>query len=63
MNQEKLRQEVKKLKWQKGITFLDVAYYTGINEHTLYNFLSGHKANLGYKKAQILNDYLRGIEW
>lgn len=61
MNQQEiLRKDLKRLKWEQGTPFLLVAQETGINQHTLYNFVSGRRANLGYKKAQALYNYLQG---
>lgn len=67
LENEKIREKVRFLKWSKGIDYKTIAADVGINEYTFYNFISGTKANLGYKKLWMLNNYLESLigdeEW
>ena len=59
MDQELLRQYCKYLKWSKGIPFYEIADSIGMDKYSFYNFLSGRKASLGYRKEWLLLQYLK----
>lgn len=61
MNNEEIREKVRFLKWSKGIDYKDIAAACNIKEYTFYNFICGKKANLGYKKLCVLNNYLKSL--
>lgn len=59
MNQEILRKQCKYLKWNMGIPFCQIAENIGMNRYSFYNFLSGSKASLGYRKEWLLKEYIK----
>lgn len=59
--QNYLREEVKRLKWQEGISYkflaeelLDMKY------NSFINFVNGYK-NLGYKRIRLLKGYIEDM--
>ena len=59
MKQELLRKYCKYLKWEKGIPFNMMAESIGMDKYSFYNFISGRKASLGYRKEWLLLNYLK----
>lgn len=61
MKQEQLREQCKYLKWCKGIPFYQIANSIGMDKYSFYNFISGRKAKLGYKKEWLLKEYIKEL--
>lgn len=58
MTQEKLRMEVKQLKWQDDIDFKTIAEdLLEMDYHSFINWKNG-LYNLGYEKTKTLTDYI-----
>ena len=56
--QEYLREQVKRIKWQEGITYKTIAEeLLGMNYHSFMNFVHGYK-ELGYERRKILEAYI-----
>lgn len=60
MNKEQnvLREEVKKLRWQEDVTYKSIAEdLLDMNYNSFINFLRGYK-DLGYERMKILKEYI-----
>lgn len=56
--QENLREEVKKLKWEDGITYKEIAEeLLGIKYNSFVNWIHGYY-DLGEKRIRQLEDYI-----
>lgn len=62
MNQEELRKECRFLKWDKGISFKEMAKATNMSEYSFYNFISGRKANLSHKAIYKLTNFIKEMK-
>ena len=59
--QDFLRKEVKRLKWEAGITYREISQeLLCMNYRSFLNWLHG-RADLGYEKREILKDYINCI--
>ena len=59
--QEYLREQVKRLKWQEGISYKTIAEeLLDMNYNSFVNFVNGYK-ELGYKRSRILSDFIQNI--
>lgn len=60
-DQEILREQVKRLKWQEDITYKMIAEdLLDMNYNSFINWLHNY-TNLGYEKTQKLKDYINCI--
>lgn len=56
--QDELRCAVRKLKWQDGISYKEIATeLLDMNVNAFYNFVNG-QCDLGYKRVRLLTSYL-----
>lgn len=62
MKQEELRKRCRFLKWEKGIDYQEIAKAIGMNKFSFYNFISGRRAKLGYRREWLLENYLKEKE-
>lgn len=60
--QDELRKRCKFLKWEKGINYTEIAEAIGMNKNSFYNFISGRRVLLGYRRQWLLDKYLKEAE-
>lgn len=61
IDQEFLRNNVKKLKWQDDIDYKEIAVdLLNMNVNAFYNFVKGYK-ELGAERSKLLYDYIVNI--
>lgn len=59
--QEYLREQVRKLKWQENISYKEIAEeLLNMNYNSFMNYLHGYK-NLGSTRVKILKDYINTL--
>lgn len=61
MEQNKLREKVKKIKEQKAISFTYFAKQIGIQNGSFYNFLNGAKG-LSHEKQELLKQVIERFQ-
>ena len=60
-DQDYLREQVKRLKWQEGMNYKCIAEeLLGMKYNSFINFIHGYK-KLGYKRARKLKEYVDDI--
>ena len=58
-----LREQVKRLKWQEGISYKFLAeQLLDMKYNSFVNFVNGYK-NLGYERAKLLKAYIDDMLW
>lgn len=62
LTQEDLRQAVKRIKWQEGISYKLIAEdLLDMSTNSFYNFVNGY-CNLGYERSKKLEGYINDME-